>query len=422
MLTNLTVPLAGLVDLALLGHLDRVEALGGVALGVILFDYLYWSFGFLRMSTTGLVAKAFGAQDDMNTKLVVWRSLIIAAIVGIAILVLQGPLMGFGFELLQGEVDVERAGLEYVHARIWGAPAALSVYVFHGYLLGRQRVGAALVLASVLNGANIIFDVWFIGFLGWGPAGAGLATMASEWLAVGTAMLLVRRDWPKQPLDFKRDIWRADAFKSLFALQTNILIRTFCLITSFAVFTNLSAMLGTLILTANAILLKLLGMAAYFIDGFAFALESMAGAYAGARKIQALRRALNLSLAWNVGCVLLFVALFAFLGESIIGALTRHDDVIAEAMRWVPWLCVVLLFSGFAYIYDGFFIGLTQGRTLRNAMLISTVVGFLPLAWWSHFESSPHLLWLSMVSYMAFRTATLGWAARNVFRQPEIAL
>ncbi len=418
-LTNLTVPFAGLVDIALLGHLDQVEALGGVALGTIFFDYLYWSFGFLRMSTTALVAKFFGAQDPVETRHVVLRSVAVAVAVGCLILLLKNWLLSAGFILLQGEADVESAGGAYVSARIWGAPAALCGYVIQGYLLGRQRVKAALVLATVLNGCNIALDILFIGVLKWGPEGAGLATMASEWLALALGIWLVKRDWPNAAGWNWRDTFQTSAFGRLFTLQGNIMIRTFCLISSFAVFTNFSALFGTLFLTASAILLKLLGMAAYFIDGYAFALESLAGAYAGGRKLKALRRSFRLSMAWNLASVMVFVAIFNLFGSQIVGALTQHQEVVDETLIWMPMLNWVLLFSGFAYIFDGLFIGLAKGRELRNSMLISTCFVFLPIALWAWHTARPDLLWLSLILFMVSRSITLALAAQRLFRRPR---
>lgn len=418
-LTNLTVPVAGLVDLALLGHLDQVEALGGVALGTVFFDYLYWTFGFLRMSTTALAAKAFGARDPRLTRDVMARACLVAASIGLTILVAQTLLIDAGFTFLQGEKQVEDAGLQYVHARIWGAPAALSIYVIHGYLLGRQKVRAALLLAALLNGANIVLDVWFIGFLGWGTAGAGLATMLSEWLAVGFGVFLVSRDWPSVHEWRLANAFQITEFKRLFGLQGNIMVRTFCLVSSFALFTNISALLGTLFLTASAILLKLLGVASFFIDGYAFALESLAGAYAGAKRLRALRRSYRVSLFWNLLSVVAFILVFSFFGRTIIAMLTQHEEVIVETLKWIPWLCAVLLFSGFAYILDGLFIGLAAGKRLRNSMLIATGLGFLPFAWWSWKSQSPVVLWVGLVSFMVMRTLTLGWCAERLFRKPR---
>ncbi|CAM2005956.1 MATE family efflux transporter [Acanthopleuribacter pedis] len=412
-LTNLTVPLAGLIDMALLGHLEAVTPLAGVALGTLIFDYCYWSLGFLRMSTTALTAHAYGADDLTGSAQVLARSLATALVLGGCLVLLQVPLGWGGFALMQGEAAVEAAGLSYFHARIWSAPATLTGYVLVGWLLGRHQVGAVLLFSSVLYGANIGLDVLFIFGLKWGAFGAGLATMCAEYLAVAVGLLLVWRrlgDHPPFQLGWLR---RLEDFRPLMALQGDIFVRSFCLISAFFLFTNLSSSFGQVLLAANTVLFRLLNTAAYFIDGLAYALESLAGKYQGAGDRPAVKRALLSALAWNIGAIVLFIAVLLGAGDWVLAALTHHEAVIETGRRYMPYVIGMLCLSGFAYILDGFFIGLAKGRILRNGMLISLVLGFLPFLPMIVFGRNEEALWWAMSGFMALRALTLAWACRR---------
>jgi MATE family multidrug resistance protein len=306
---------------------------------------------------------------------------------------------------------VEAQAAVYFYARIWGAPTTLGGYVLVGWLLGRQRARAALISSAVMNGVNIILNWLLIYVLGMGAAGAGYATMAASVSAFICGLFLVRHYWDGDPgfaLRFLRSGWR-----NLLGFQANIFVRTFCLVLSFALFTNTSAMFGTVVLAGNTVLIRLLNAVAWFIDGYAFALESLAGKYAGAGDERAVRRSLNLSLVWNTVTVVLFILGFAFFGGQIIGGLTKHQDVIDHGVRYLPWVCICLVFSGFAYIYDGYFIGLAKGKILRNSMVLSTLLGFIPFVSLAVMWQIPVLLWWGMSVFMLLRALTLGYHSRG---------
>lgn len=415
-ITNLSVPMAGLIDVAILGHLNDINPLAGVALAGLLFDFAYWGFAFLRMSTTGLTAKAFGAGKARESAAVFFRAFALALLAGAFLILIQKPYAYLGFQLLEGEPAVEAAGKAYFYARIWGAPATMGGYVVVGWLLGRQRATDALIFALVLNGTNVFLDWLFIYQFGMGAQGAGLATMLAELASFLVGLFLVWRAWRDLP-GFSFDYFRDKAtFIQLLVLNGNIMIRTLCLIGTFAVFTNFSALMGSVLLAANTILLRLLNTAAYFIDGFAYALESLAGKYAGAEQWQRVRRSLTLALAWNLFSVLIFLGIFFLFRAEIFGLLTSHQPVIQEGVRYFPWVSGILILSGFAYIFDGFFIGLADGTRLRNSMLWATLVGFVPLAWISRELQAPHLLWFSMFLFMGIRSVTLGWSGFGLLR------
>lgn len=408
---NLAVPLAGLVDVAMLGHLPDLSFLAGVALASLIFDYLYWSFGFLRMSTTGLTAQALGRNDEVEAHLVLYRALVTAVAVGVALWLLQEPLRQLSFWLLSGDAAVEAAGSAYYTARIWAAPAALANFALLGWFLGREESGRALVMTMVAGFSNIAFNYVFIVRMGWAAFGAGLGTMLSQVLMLLVALTMFFRR-PRPALPGRRVLFRRDRWIELFRLNGDILVRTLCLMTTFALFLNFSSILGTGILAVNAVLQRLLNFAAYLIDGVAYATESLAGVLKGAGSRGGLRRLLR--LAFVSGLVFAALCLAAlFVGpEWVYGLLTSHDDVIRDALRYGIWLIPALLLGTLAYVYDGLFLGLTAGRALRNSMVISTVLVFLPLAWTALQLESNHLLWLALTAFMAARAATLGWASR----------
>ncbi len=404
--SGLTIPLAGLVDVAMLGHLGDIRHLAGVGLAAVLFDYLYWTFGFLKMSTQGLTAQAIGAGEQSTAAVILARAAASALVIGLA-LVVAGPLLErFGFALLAGTAETEAIGREYFHARLWGAPAALLNFAAIGWLLGRERSVAVLVMTAVAATTNIVLDYDFIYRRSLGGYGAGLATMLSQYTMLTVGLVAIAREKP-----VLRGI--ADRFadpielRKLFVLNRDIMIRTFCLITAFATFTNLSAVLGTAVLATNTILLKLLETAAYFIDGLAFATQSLAGIYRGGGDRDALAALVRTSLTWGLALAGVATATILFAPNLVFAVLTSHTHVIAAATDLAPWLCATIVMGSIAYVLDGYFIGLTAGRTLRNAMVVSLAV-FAPAAFWAAHVGSNTLLWTALLAFMAARSATLG--------------
>ena len=411
-MASVTVPLAGLVDTAMLGHLGDIRFLAGVALGSILFDYVYWTFGFLRMATTGTTAVAVGEGKPAAVYLTLYRGLFLGLTIGAALVVLQAPIREAGFALLSGTEGVEAAGAAYYDGRIWGAPATLCSFVLVGWFLGREESGRVLIMTVAANLTNVVLDYVLIMRFDMAAYGAGLATMASQYLSVAIGLaLLLRAGRPR------RWVWAEvldrDGLSSLMLLNRDILLRTLGLITTFALFTNFSSILGTTVLAANAILIRVQYLASYFIDGAAFATESLAGIFRGQRDAAGLRRLLRLSLAVGFACAAGFALFVIFAPGLLYPLLTSHAEVVETATRHGYWLLPVLLFGSAAYIYDGFFLGLTEGRVLRNSMLFSTGI-FGALAWVALRQQDNHLLWLAMMLWMASRTGTLAWAGQRL--------
>ena len=405
-LANVTVPLAGLVDMALLGHLGSIHYLAGVGLCSIVFDYLYWTFGFLFMATQGLTAQAVGRRDQREVQLVLYRAFTLAWTLAAAILILQVGVRELGFAALAGAEDVESAGRRYFNARVWGAPAVLTNFALMGWFLGREKSAHVLAMTAVASFSNIALDYVLIYRFGLASLGAGLATMASQYLMLACGLLLFRPLRIRVGEGISR-VFDRQSFKTLLSLNRDIMLRTLCLISAFATFMNISAILGTVVLAANAILLGLLSTAAYLIDGLSFATQSLAGIFKGEGDRKALVRLRRISLVWGEALAVAVVAVILLLPGPIYGLLTSHPELIETVRTYDGWFCVALLAGAVAYIYDGYFIGLTAGRIVRNAMLLSLAAFIAPavLAWQS---GSNHLLWAAFVIFMLARCGSLG--------------
>ena len=407
-LSNLMVPLASLVDTAFLGHLTDISYLAGVAIATVLFNYIYWTFGFLRMGTTGLTAQAKGRNSTAEVVLILLRNSAIALTIGIVILILQQPLREVGFTILKADPEVIEAGRDYYNALIYGAPATLINFVLLGWFLGQEQAGKVLLLSTVSKVTNIVLDYLFIVRWELNSSGAGAATAISQYITLVLGSILVLSQLPWKTLrSYYSQIFNLSALKATFVLNRDILIRTLALVSTFALFTNLSATMGTGVLAANTLLLQVVTLAAYFIDGIAFATESMAGNLQGqgkeARLIPLLRLAGSSSLVAGLG----FATLFGLFPQGLFGLLTNHAEVIDSVSNYVWWLFPVLSFGAIAYMLDGYFLGLTAGKILRQSTLIAAVLGFAPVAIAAWYWQANNLLWLALSLFMATRSITL---------------
>ncbi|MFP4006841.1 MAG: guanitoxin biosynthesis MATE family efflux transporter GntT, partial [Spirulinaceae cyanobacterium] len=411
-LSNLMVPLASLFDVAFLGHLDNIRYLAGVSLATILFNYIYWTFGFLRMGTTGITAQANGRKDTDEVLAIGLRHLGIALTLGVIIWLLQIPLRELGFTLLSATPAVKAAGKAYYNANIWGAPATLMNFVLIGWFLGREQSRKVLLISAIGNGANVALNYGLIVRLGWASTGAGVATAASQYITfmVGMAMILREKPWETVSLSFGSKLRDRAALKAIFSLNGNILIRTFALVSTFAAFTNISSAIATLTLVTNTLLLQVVSFSAYFIDGLAFATESLAGNFYASGDSKQLRHLIVLSGKVSLALGLGFAILFISFPELLFGLLTDRVEVIQNIKNYTFWLLPVLGFGAIAYMLDGYFLGIAAGSILRNSSLWATGVGFVPVAVFAWLQQSPHLLWLALTCFMVGRVVALGSA------------
>lgn len=406
-LSNVTTPLLGIADMAVIGQLGDPKYIGGIALGALIFTGVYWAFGFLRMGTTGLTAQARGATDAAEVRAALGRALIVAATAGLALIALQSPLGFAAFEMLEGTDEVETLAQTYYTIRIWSAPAALANYGILGWFIGLERARTALVLQVFLNGLNIVLDIVFVAGFGWGVAGVAAGTLLAEIAAAVLGLTLAIRHlrtvggrWNKARLLSPAHLRRT------LAINRDIFIRTIALISVFAWFTAQSAKTGNVLLAVNAILLQLVSVSAYFLDGFAFAAEVLVGKAIGGRQRSALLSAVRLS---TVGSVLTSGAItlgFLIFGGMIIDLLSTDAEVRAVGRTYLIWAAMAPIISVWCFQLDGIFIGATRGAEMRNASLVSTGI-FLAL-WWALLPLGNHGLWLAFLLFNVVRAITLG--------------
>ena len=409
--SNLMVPLAGLIDTAFLGHLADIRHLAGVALATVLFNIIYWSFSFLRMGTSGLMAQAAGRDDRAEQWRVGLRGITVALSFGLLVLILQTPIRMIGFSILQADADVLDAGVAFYQGRIWGAPAVLMNYVLLGWFIGLGYGRRVLALAVVGNGANILLDYWMIVHLGWESYGAGLATALSQYAMLLVGVTLLSRSLPWVQIWQQRlTIWSRRAVAQLLRLNRDLMVRTWALLLSFASFTSLSGVIGTNTLAVNTLMLQSLMLVTYFLDGIAFATEAYAGKFYGQGKLSDLWLLVRLGIGVSIGLgVGVAISLITFTNQ-LFGLLTDHQTVLTQLNQYVFWLLPLFGFGAISFMLDGYFLGLTSSITLRNSTIFATSIGFLPVALVAYARMSPNLLWLAMVGFMAIRALALAWA------------
>jgi MATE family multidrug resistance protein len=406
-LANLTQPILGVVDTAVAGHLDGASYLGGVALGGLVFNFVFWGFGFLRMGTTGLVAQAWGANDQAGLRTNLVRALLLALAIGAGVLLLQTPLIGYVLRAIGGSAAVQHHAQVYCHARIWAAPFALANYVVLGWLLGTQRVRLALATQVFINSVNIVAVLLYVYVFKWGIAGIGAATASADVLgfALGAALLWHLRERGLAPLT-RTALLDAAALKRLVALNRDIFLRTLCLLGSFGWFAHLGARQGDTTLAANALLLNFQTFMAYGLDGFAHAAEALVGAAIGARDRHAFRQAVKVTMFWSGLGALGFALVYWSAGTWIIERLTDQAAVRFTAETYLPWAALSPVISVWGFLLDGVFIGATRTRELMVSMTLSFAV-FVAASWAFMTLYGNHGLWAALLVFMAVRGATL---------------
>lgn len=365
-LAQAATALTGIVDTAVMGLSGRAADLAAVGLAAVTFSFVYWGFGFLRMSTTGLTAQALGAGASGEVSATLVRALMLAGGLGLAIMAAYPLIERVALGAFQAEPAVEALAAEYFFARIWGAPAALMGFVITGWLIGTGRTRALLAFQIVLNGVNAGLDAWFVAGLGWGPAGIGAGTALAEWVALGFGLIAVRDGFGPRGRLFDRD-----RLAALFAANRDIMVRTLALLFSMAWFVNSGARLGTVTLAGNEILLQFIAVAAFVLDAFAFVAEKETGEAYGAGDRARLIRAMRITSELALGFALVFAALFWFGGGWVISQFIADASAREAALAFLPYCAAVPLVGVAAWQLDGLFLGTTQGPAIRNAGLMA---------------------------------------------------
>ncbi|MBB2719067.1 UNVERIFIED_ORG: MATE family multidrug resistance protein [Rhizobium etli] len=398
----LTTPMLGLTSTAVVGHMGDPEALAGLAIGAMLFDLILGSFNFLRASTTGLTAQAYGRRDQHEQQAVFARALISALGCGLALLCLSPLLEVAGLRLMGAEGAIAEATATYFSIRILAAPAALANYAILGFVLGRGRGGVGLLLQALINGINILLSIYLGLSLDWGVAGVAWGTLAGEVAGTLTGLFIVLGGFAKSERPAWPEVFSRHRLAELFALNRDILIRTFVLIGAFAIMTRIGTGFGAVTLAANAVLMNFFLLSGYYLDGLANAAEQITGRAVGARYRPAFDRGLKLTILWSFGLAAIVSAFFFLAGPWLISLLTTSPEVRQAAATYLPWAAVTGLTGALAFLMDGVFIGATWSADMRNRMLMSfagylaMLAVFVPLF-------GNHGLWLGMNAFLLLR-------------------
>ena len=404
-ISNITVPIMGIVGTMIAGHLgDSVATIGALAIGVSIFNFLYWNCSFIRMGTSGITAQAYGAGDRRTTTLMLARATAVSLIVGIAMVILQKPLGEAALRLMNGNDMVA----DYFYARIWAVPAGVLLFGLNGWLTGMQNAVIPMVVAIIVNVIHIGCSLWFAFPLGMGIVGIAYASVVAQWMGVAITAAITWWHYGKGLVVISwREVWDARAMREFFAINRDIIIRTLCVCAAYTFFTAASArMEDKTILAVNTILLELFTLFSYMNDGFAFAAEALTGRFIGARDGRALRLCVKRCMMWCVIICVIYVSLYVGWWRELLGLFVEDgadaEQIIAYAGRYIGWIIIIPLAASWPFMMDGIMVGATQSRIMRNSMLWATAIYFTLF-----YSLEPlignNALWLAFTSYMFLR-------------------
>lgn len=402
-ITNITVPLLGMVDIAIVGHIGNASHIGAIAIGTMIFNLIYWNFGFLRMGTSGFTAQAYGAGNLDEALRIMVRGLAIAISVALTLILLQYPIAQLCEHWIKSSTEVMQLALQYFFIRIWAAPATLGLYVLKGWFIGMQNSKTPMWIAIILNIINIVFSLLFVIVWEMGIQGVALGTALAQYSGLILAIVL----WFKQygqlrsRLDIRGSL-HLEEMKRFFKVNGDIFLRTLCLVAVFTFIPALSAFMGDSILAANTLLMQLFTLFSYIMDGFAYAGEALVGRYTGAKDEKLLRQSVRNLLHWGIMITLLFTVIYYFWGEYILALLTNDKSVIGTAMDYMIWTLLVPLTGFSAFLFDGIYIGATASKAMRNIMFVATAGFFI-----AYYMLAPNMgnngLWIAFLIFLTLR-------------------
>lgn len=423
-LANITVPIVGMVDIAVAGHLDTQAAtmIGGIAIGTMLFDLLYWNFGFLRVGTGGLTAQAFGRGDRKECARIFTRAVGIAMACAFALIAIQWIFVKAAFLVVDCTPEVQELASRYFFIRIWAAPATLSLMAFKGWFIGMQDSVSPMVTDLVVNGMNVLMSfvlalgVGAIGYEGMGFAGIAAGTVVAQYSGLLTAVLLLLLKYRKNTISVLcradlKDVFKGSETRRFFVMNTDLFVRSLCFIAIYIGFTVISARYGDLLLAVSSIMMKLLMIFSYFTDGFAYAGEAMTGKYIGAKDGAMLRQTVKWTFVWSMGIAVIFMGIYQFAGVPLLRMMTSDPTVVEASKEYLPWLLLMPVIGCAAFTWDGIYIGATASKAIRNSMLWA-VVGFA-VVWFAgtlflnRFVQPIHLLMAAYFAHLLARTVYL---------------
>ena len=414
-LANLSIPLLSVVDVALMGHLNNESYILSIGFGVMIFNFIYWAFGFLRMGITGMTAQEVGKGDVNESYRLLFRGLFIAFAGALLLFVFKDILLQLSLYLINSNGAVNQQIITYFNIRIYAAPATLGLYAFIGWFLGKQNASIAMVITISVNMLNAFVSYYLVTHLAMETKGVAYGTVFAQYagflLAIVLFIVYYQRDLVKEAF---QNIFEVTAIKKFVLVNSDILIRTLCLIFTLSFFKVMSAKEGELIGAANILLLEFVTIAAYGIDGFAFAAESISGKYFGAKDKVNLKKAIRYCFYWGFGLGLIYSLVYLFFGRSILEVLTDQTAVVNLALEYILWLVVFPVLSVVPFVWDGVYIGLTSSKAMRNTMLFSTFIIFLPAYYLLANYWGNHGLWLAMILFVLARGISQTILAKRV--------
>lgn len=401
--SNITVPLLGLIDIAIVGHLGNVSYIGAIAVGAMIFNLVYWIFGFLRMGASGMTSQALGSRNLAEVMRLLLRSLAVSMAIALLLIILQTPLQQIMFALIQPTADIAPLSSTYYYIVIWGAPAMLGLYGLTGWYIGMQNTRIPMLVSIIQNITNIIASLTLVAGLGMGFRGVAFGTVMAQYTGFFVALALLLRYYGRLGKYIELGgLFARSAMTRFFSVNGDIFMRTLFLVAVNLFFTSAGARQGAVILAVNTVLMQLYLLFSYFMDGFAYAGEAICGHYYGAGNNAAVRATVRRLFLWGAVVVAVFTAVYALGGEGFLHLLTDDNTVIAASGEYFPWALAVPLAGVAAFVWDGVFIGLTATRGMLVSSVIAAVAFFS-----TYFLLQPslgnHALWLAQIVYLSMR-------------------
>ena len=406
-LSSISVPLLGMVDTAVMGHLGDAWYMGAVAAGSMIFSVLFMGLNFLRMGTTGITAQAHGADNSDAMRAGLGQPFVMALLLAGLLILLQKPIILAALTLIEPSTAVGELTGEYFRLRIWSAPATLCNFVIVGWLLGMQKARGPLVMTLTINLSNIVLDLWLVIGLGMKVEGVAIASVIAEILGLAVGLTFVAQELGRHEGHWNwTDILEPERYRRLFSINSNLLLRTLALMFTFAFITAQGARMGDVILAANALLINFQYFLAYALDGIALAAEALTGKAIGSKNNAGFKEAVWRTLRWSLVCAAGFTGIYYIAGTAIIDLQTNIPSVRETARVYLPWLIASPLISVWSFFYDGVFVGTTRSREMRIVMTASVLLVFLPV-WYIFRDTGNQALWLAFMSFMVARGAAM---------------
>jgi multidrug resistance protein, MATE family len=424
-ISSISVPLIGIVDMALMGRLPSPDYIGGVALGSLILNFIYWGFGFLRFGTSGFTSQSLGRRDLEGSFHVLIRAVALGLTSGVILILIQRPVSWAGFKVLNGDPNVEKLAEIYFRIKIWAAPASLVQFAMFGWFIGMQNSRIPMTVAVTANIVNVLFSLVFVALLKMDVRGVAAGYVVGQYTGLCMVIFFYFRHFSKLGRYWNLSVsLNGKKVTEFMRMNKDIFIRTMCLIFVFSFFTAASASSDTktnsreTVLAVNSILMQFFMFFSFVIDGFAQAAEAMAGKFIGACDLEKLKKLIRLSFYWGSACSLLFSIAYLFAGENIFRLLTNNLDIITNAKPYFYWISIIPVVSFAAFLWDGIFIGATAGRAMRNSMLISSLLVFFPAYFILQRYIGNHGLWLAFILFMISRTITMWVMSQTAIFKP----